>query len=315
MRRNLSSWVVVAMLGAAGAAHAGGLLLTPESLPAATRKSMGEEIAKAKEADPAAFERVHALARLAGELDARKRGRIAPMSPMLKSLGQAALWPMVELIAFDTHRVDADAVTDSAKLALHVGLIEAAGLLRDDRLTPLWTALLDSSEPRVQVMRAAAEALARVDTDAAAQKLVALSRADDVQREAALWAMGNCRRVIVAERLAEALGEERDTLMAKRIVQSLGDVGNAWAWRTPSVKAKAEEDAVRRIAAEALIRAYLTFDGEVRQAASNALLVVDAPVTPTLIQSARQGRSAEQLADLDALAERFARNPTRARPR
>ncbi|MGA9520050.1 MAG: hypothetical protein WBV82_01220, partial [Myxococcaceae bacterium] len=163
MRRNVSSWVIVAMLGAAGAAQAGGLLLTPESLPVAARKRLGEEIAKAKEADPAAFDRVQALATRAGEFDARKRGRLAPMSPMLNSLGQAALWPMVELIAFDTRRVDADVMTDSARLALHVGLIEAAGRLRDQRVAPLWSAILDGSEPRLPVLRAAAEALARLD--------------------------------------------------------------------------------------------------------------------------------------------------------
>ncbi len=312
MKRNLSSWVIVAMLGATGAAHAGGMLLAPEALPATARQSLSQEIAKARETDPAAFERVHALAKQAEELDARKRGRIAPMSPLLNRLGESALWPLVELIAFDTHRVDADVVSVSAKLALHVGVIEAAGRLRDDRVAPVWIALLDGAETRPLVMRAAAEALARLDTDSAAQKLVRLSQTDGVRREAALWAMGNCRRLVVAKRLAEALEAERDPLQAKRIVQSLGDVGSAWAWRTPAVKARAEEGPVRRVAAEALVRAYLAFDGEVRQAASNALLVVDAPGTESLIQAARQGRSTEQLAALDTLAERYARNATRA---
>jgi hypothetical protein len=313
MKRNLSSWVIVAMVGATGAAHAGGLLLASESLPETARKQLGQEIAAARESDPDAFARVHEVVKRAEKLDARKRGRLAPMSPMLNRMGESALWPMVELIAFDANGVDADVTTASARLALHIGLIEASGRLRDERLAPVWNAILDGPESRLKVVRSAVEALARLDTDAAAQKLVWLSKTDGVRGEAALAAMGNCRRRKVAKRLAEALDSARDPLQAKRIVQSLGDVGNAWAWRTPSAKAKSEEGAVRWIAAEALIQAYVTFKGEVRQAASNALLVVDAPVTSTLIEAARQGGSAERVKSLEKLAERFTRNPTRAR--
>ena len=51
-------------------------------------------------------------------------------------------------------------------------------------------------------------------------------------------------------------------------------------------------------------------DGEVRQAASNGLMVVDAPSTPRLIAEARSSTPA-LTAELGELEARFARNPAR----
>ena len=76
------------------------------------------------------------------------------------------------------------------------------------------------------------------------------------------------------------------------------------AFRAPVLEA-------RRPAAEALVRAFVSWDGEVRQAASNALMVVDEPSTPTLIETAKKSASPEQQPPLDALAHRFANNPAR----
>jgi RNase P/RNase MRP subunit POP5 len=163
------------------------------------------------------------------------------------------------------------------------------------------------------VLRASAEALGRLGTDTAAARLVSLSEGDGDRREAVLWGMGTCRRTAVAQALADALHTGPPVVLAKRIVQSLGEVGNAWAWRTLPASARQEEREVRELAAQALLDAYLSFDGEVRQAASNALMVVDFSGTPALIRDAREDRSAAELALLDALAARFAKNPARAR--
>ena len=69
--------------------------------------------------------------------------------------------------------------------------------------------------------------------------------------------------------LAAALVSHPTDATASSVVKSLGDVGNAWAWKTPGATAKDEEAAVRETAARALVSAFVSYDGSVRQAASN----------------------------------------------
>ncbi|HVH46593.1 MAG TPA: hypothetical protein VM925_29835 [Labilithrix sp.] len=101
--------------------------------------------------------------------------------------------------------------------------------------------------------------------------------------------------------------EEHGAIIAK----SLGGVGNAWAWRTLSNQAEAS--ATRAIAARALVDIYVSEKNaaDVREQAAKAILVVDAPSTPSLIARARTTASHDTLAMLDELERRFASNPTR----
>lgn len=306
--KRLTGMMIAALVMAASSAHAGGLLLDASALPDEVRAAFSEEIAKAKAADPAAFAAVRQVAERIDTYDRQKRGRMAPISAMLKHVGARAVWPAVELLAFDAPPASQ---RPSARLALEVGLIEVAGGQRDARLMPLWTAISSSGESRVNVLRAALGAMARLETDDAAQKLVALSRTDGPAQLAALGAMGHCRRLTVARALAEHLEAQPADAVARQVISSLADAGNAWAWRTPSVKARSEEGAVRRVAAQALVRAFVAYSGEVRQAASNALLVVDAPETAALIAEARKAATEENAAALDALDARLAKNPLR----
>jgi hypothetical protein len=116
---------------------------------------------------------------------------------------------------------------------------------------------------------------------------------------------------VVARALADALEARPAPEEARRLARSLGDAGSAWAWQTSGPGARSEEGAVRRVAAEALVRAYLHYTGDVRRALSNAVLRVDAAETPSLIDAARLQAEPSQLAALDALAERLRRNPLR----
>jgi hypothetical protein len=122
--------------------------------------------------------------------------------------------------------------------------------------------------------------------------------------------MGGCRRLKIAQALGRALDEASDDERRKLAIRSLSEVGNAWAWRTPGPKQKSDEGAVREAAARALLRAYVRFDGELRQAASNALMVVDSPLTPSLIGAERSANPGARLA-LAELSLRFENNPTR----
>src|SRR5690606_10282080 len=97
------------------------------------------------------------------------------------------------------------------------------------------------------------------------------------REEAILAGMGACHRVAVARALADVLAKHPEGERAKVVARSLGRVGNAWAWKT--LPDRSEETSSRRIAAEALVGAYVHYRSEAREAAAKALLVIDAPET------------------------------------
>ncbi|WP_241759030.1 hypothetical protein [Pyxidicoccus parkwayensis] len=270
-----------------------------------------EQIARARQESPESFVRVDAAVSQVGLLDAKKRGTLAAVSPLFQELGPQALWPMVERIAFPVEKIQGLEM-DSARLALTVGLMEAAGEMRDARLLPLWRNVLETgTDTRAPVLRAAAGALARLESLEAAQVLIALARQGGPRGEAAQEKLGECRRLVVARELADTLAARPAPEEARRLARSLGDAGSAWAWKTSGPSARSEEGAVRRVAAEALVRAYPSYTGDVRQALSNAVLRVDAPETPALIDAARREADEAGQASLKALAERLKRNPLR----
>jgi HEAT repeat protein len=286
-----------------------GVVIAPERLPTNVRLQLASEIEEARNAQPAAFSAVATIQNRMPELEAHKRGRYANVGPLLKTIGPSALLPMLELIAFDgPTRGD---LSESAWTAFRSGLLEAVGVLRDPRAGPVLRAVLEGNEREFHVLRSAAEALGYLGDDSSAAKLVEIARTRGPKQEAVLAGMGSCRRLSVAEALASELATHPAAGSAEYVVKSLGEVGNAWAWKTPGASAKSEERAVRETAARALVAAFVSYGEPVRQAASNALMVVDDPSTPTLIQAAQQGASPDVAAALTALGARFQRNPTR----
>lgn len=306
-----STCLAIAGLLLAPAARASqGVLLAPSQLPAQELSELGSQIAQARHDHPRAFRAVHAVRERIAELDGTRRGRYVPVGPMLKGLGPDALLPMLELLALDAE--PQGALSASAWLALRAGLVEAVGSLRDPRARAVLTAILDASDGEFLVVRTAAEALGKLADDAAVEKLVSLANASAEKRAAALAGMGECRRTTIALALSKAISEKPDEARAKAIVTSLGRVGNAWAWRTPAVRVHAnEERETRQTAARALMFAFTRYTGSLRQAASNALLVVNDPSTPALVKSARANASPELLRALEVFARRFDENPIR----
>ncbi|MBI5533297.1 MAG: hypothetical protein HY898_11310 [Deltaproteobacteria bacterium] len=292
------------------AAQADGVLVRTQQIPAASRTALAVRIQAAHKQHPEWFNGVRQVRARAAELDAHKRGRLAPLSPLFKALGRNALLPMVEMMAFEaTPRGD---LNDTAWRALQGGLLEAVGDLRDPSVRSVLVAVLDGPETDEVVVRAAASALGKLADTSDADKLIALARTPGAKHKAVLAGMGDCRRSAVATALGDMLAAHPDEPTARVIVRSLGSVGSAWAWKTPDVATHADEQAaVRATAARALVSAFSGYEGDVRTAASNALMMVDDPSTPSLIATARQGASAPLAAELDRLAERFARNPTR----
>ncbi len=288
-------------------AFAAGAVLAEGSLSQESSSQLSSEISAARLRDPGAFEALRQVHGRLGELDARKRGRTAPIASVLRALGDRALWPMVDQLAFDG--LPRDGLADSAWHAWRTGLVEAVGDLREPQLRDLFVKLVEQPADSGGVTRAAVNGLGLLGDDDSLAQLLRLARGPN--RPVLLAGLGYCRRLSAAEELARAARSQDDAASLKAIIQSLSDVGNAWAWQTPAATARSEEAAVRSTAARALLQVFLKQDGNLRAAASNGLMVVDAKETVALIEGARSQATPEQSAALDELAARFASNPTR----
>jgi len=274
-------------------------------LPATEAEALRRAIDEARALDPRPFLTTAKLVDDAPATHARSRGRRAPVGLFLSKLGRDAGLPILERLAFDPPR-------DETASVVRRDLVEAVGLLRDTRAVPVLAAILEDETEDAETTRTAAEALARIGTDeAAAHLLTALDDARGERERAIVAGIGECRHLRVTEELARRLRSTTDDDLARAAARSLGRAGNAWAWRT--LADRQEESRIRTTAARALVEAYVHHDGDVRVAASNALMVVDAPETPALIEEARRRATPAQRDALDALAMRFARNPTRLR--
>jgi len=300
----------VAWLGSPSTAFASeGVVLNPSALRAPDRASLADQIAKARASNPTVFANVAKLRTDLPRLDAQKRGRFVPVARLLRGLGRDALLPMLEELAVNAPA--RGSMTDSTWTAWRVGLVESVGSLRDSRSAPVLIAILESPHTDFMLIRAAAAAYGKLGTDRAAQDLIRLSRTKGPKQRAILAGMGHCRRIAVASELARVLSSRPDPATAVRVARSLGDLGSAWAWQTSSLAGNKEGPAVRSVAAQALMDAFVNDDGEVREMATKALLVVNDPSTPGLISAARSRAGADLLPALDRLERQFANSPIR----
>lgn len=266
---------VVLVLLLAGAAYADGLVIGPDALSARDRAALQAAIASARAQNPAIFTRLADLPAVAADMDARKRGPLAPIAPRLKSLGPHALLPMLELLAFEAP--ERGELTDSAWTAMRASLLEAVGRLRDSRAEPVLHAVLDSSEADFYVLRAAVEALGKLGGPAAITHLSALARTAGPKQAAAIAAIGYCRCEAVATLLAQLLREAADEDTARVLARSLSDVANSWAWKLEPQARQAEWVRVHGIAEQALQGAVARWTGPAHRAARTALRVIDRP--------------------------------------
>jgi RNase P/RNase MRP subunit POP5 len=288
---------------------ADGVALRSGDLPKRDRDALRAEIVRARTDSPLAFERVAGAPALAIKFDARRHGRYATITPHLKRLGPSALLPMLDALAFDGPA--RAGMSDGAWLTLRVGLLEAVGSLRDPRAVPVLEAILDQTSVEPEVTRAAAEALGRIGSDRAVRKLVAASRSQGARQRAIVQGMADCRRLAMARHIASWLQRKPDDPLALDLVKAMGSVGNAWAWKASTAHAS-EQDATRALAAGTLVQAFVRHDGDVREAAAKALLVVDHPSAKSLVErETLRARSASLRAELETLSRRFAENPIR----
>lgn len=300
--------ILGALLSATAAAETPDIEKAALRLPAQKLADLQREVARARAVDPKAFMAVSNIVARAPEDAMRARDRKAPTAHAIAQLGPSAVLPALEMIAL----APPNGLPASIVPVVRRNLVEAVGILRDVRGVSVLSTIVESDDEEVDTVRTASEALARIGTDDAADELVSTLRVAPPERARAIVAgMGECRRLRVTQAIADRLSTTKDEATARVAARALGRAGNAWAWQTASDRT--EETPIREAAARALVAAYVRERGEGRDAASNALMVVDSPQTPGLITAAKGGASDETVRALDKLAARFARNPSRVR--
>lgn len=303
-RRTVMILIFTLLLSAPAAGQTRGVLVTQDALDPATQETLRAGIDAARLESPAAFQRLAELRTRLPELDAAKRGRLPILLPALQAMGADALLPMLAEIAFDgAPRGD---LADSAWLGWRASLLEAVGKLRDPRAAGVLRAVVAKGPAQRIITSAAAGALGKLLTDDAAAWLVeALAAADGERRLGILRGLGSCRRAVAVDAMAAALRARPGPEEAQLIAKSLGDAGSSWAWRTPVVAATGEEDAVRRLAAEALAEMWPAYDGQAQKKIGHGLLMVEHPETPALLRAAVAQADAGTKAAAEVLIDRF----------
>lgn len=307
-RHSLFAAVLAAALFVPAAALADGVLIGPAELGGHARV-VKTRIKTERAKHPEAFAALAKLREELPELDAQKRGRLPELTRQLKALGDAAVWAMIEELAVDAK--PRGKLTESAWLGWRIALLEATGMLRDARAETVLVKILESDLAEPALVKAATESVARLGTDTAADKLVALAKGASDERTSILEGMGHCRREVVADFLAGELAGASDAETVLALARALGDVGSALAWNTSAVQAAggSEETAVRTAAAKALVAAYAGVPEEARARVAQAVLVVDHTSTPTFIREAKKNASSSGQELLDGLLLRFQNSP------
>ena len=102
---------------------------------ASAHASLTADIAKARQASPDSFQALDRIAARLPDLDQKRRGRLLPVTPLLKALGSRGLMPMLERAAVQSPA--RGSLSDVAWLSWRIGLIEATGIYLQFALPPL----------------------------------------------------------------------------------------------------------------------------------------------------------------------------------
>jgi HEAT repeat protein len=242
------------------------------------------------------------------QLDATRRGRVAPASRVFRSLGAAA----VPLLIARLRLAPPCPLNPSARLAWRVGMIEALGDHKDPRAAAALEAMLTDPRQPVRITRAAAEAVGLMNDGRASRVLLheLYSSTRGARRRAILAGMGSCRRLEIAQALAAEL-RSCDSLTAQVVVRALGELGNAWAWATLPSDVRRSEQTVRGYAARALVSIFAQEHHAMRGAIVRALRVINAPGTTALLERAGESAPLALRSDFQAAADAVSGSPVR----
>lgn len=294
-----------ALLSGSAAARADGLLTKPSEIPAAARASLQKDIDAARAADPVTFNAVRNVRSVRPEVYRAFRNPVPHATLELRALGKAALLPLLNELAFDAQ--PPVGITAEEWTALVTGMLEAVGVIRDARSAPVLKAIFDGPVQDGAVMRAAGEALGRLCGDAELGTLIKHAGAADPRRDAAIRGLGHCKRIESAKHLAGALAVAPDAATAGEVAAALGLVGSSWAWKALGPSAEATGLAVREVAARALVGAVGRHDSATRARVAKAMVMVDHPVLPGLLTTARAAATPEVVEVIDSVQKQLGR--------
>ena len=297
--------ITISVLLVAGAARAD----VPLSSEARTR--LDSSIRSAHARDASTFDAVKNVVAQADALDHQKRGRFYPMTSLFRGVVRghpnAAMALLEPLVAPGRFTMPS---SESARIALRAGLLEAAGDAKDPAAAPVYRAIV-ANETEFYELRAAVEALGKLGNDADVAMLATLAQTRGPKQDAVIAGMGMCRRVAAARALEAVVAQNPTGMSAKHLARSLSAMGSAWALATPNAAPAQEIPAIRETTGRAALALFVS-SADARYDAANALVVIAAPDAPSWIADAKRTASPELATALDGLAARLAHNPTTA---
>ncbi|WP_373045289.1 hypothetical protein [Vulgatibacter sp.] len=256
----------------AAAFVAASLLVSPGA--GAQGEDLAARIDRARVEDPAAFRSLRALVERVGAAPLRA-DRLRTLAGELRVLGEGGLYPMLALLQPGAKELAAVREAHPARAArLEALLLDAVGRLRDPAAIPTLRAALVRDE--AEVAQAAARGLGRMCRDEDVAFLAANGSA------AATEGLGFCRTVAVGRLLRERLHGDR--LAA---VRAAGQWGSSWAWQALGPEASAASAAVRSEMVRDFVAGFPAAEGELARAIVRAILLLDRPETPALVEALR----------------------------
>ncbi len=301
MKTKLGMVLGLLAAGVSHAAFADGLAVSAASLDKAARTSLEKQIADERVAHPESFDAVKGVQGYRKAVYSKYRNPKPHVIAELRSLGAAALLPMLDELAFNAP-LQGDASDDDMN-ALRIGLVEAVGSLRDVRARPVLSAVFVSPDVSSAVRVAAGHALGRLGGDDDLALLEKLEAAGDAFQLAAIGGLGECRRTEAAKDIASLIDTTQDDATAKALAKAAGGLGSSWAWKTLGASAEKTGLEVRETLAKSLVPAFARWHDETRTGMSKAILMLDHPALPDLISKERAKADSDTQRDLDALAD------------
>jgi hypothetical protein len=278
MKKLLAALAATVTMTLSATALCDGLMAAPADLPADERAALAAQIAEHKAQDPGVYQAVRNVKGVRPENYGKQRNPVPLAGRELRRLGKKALLPMLEALAFDAP--PRGSLEDHEWRALKVGMLDAVGKIRDARARSVLFAAFDHAD-HPAVDRAAGEAVGRLCDDASFDKLEAAL--DGEKRTAAIHGFGQCRRIESAQKLVELLDAAQSPGEAALVAQALGRVSSSWAWQAMGQDRAAEGLEVRRVAAEALVRGFVRFQGEARNRHRVAITMTEHPQLRTIV--------------------------------
>ena len=195
---------IAVLLSFIGTANAG-VLLDPSTLDAKTLAAHGKAIAKTRIQHGRAFAVLQQIRADLPQLDNQKRGRFLSLSKTLRQLAEKAPWVLVDELA--GNGAPRGNLSETAWQGWQgwqgwrVSLVEALGMTRNAAVAPMLRAALGQDHGDAQVTRATIVALARLGDNADIERLVKAATLEKNSPAVQLNALGEHRRLKMAQRL------------------------------------------------------------------------------------------------------------------